>query len=277
MMKRQKPSKNKGDKKVKVSKDSSKNLKEQTNLAQVDWKIWLLLGVVVFLIFAVLINVFINVTGDAITGMPTGEEADINKVGIDSNTGIAEVENGQWDEVLRDVTGKQDEVNPTFAVILRGIFGRPVKIQSETAQTTALSAIVLTICVWLLVLLTFSNILGSFSSFSKGISWGIAAVFATIMAQFNWQMKAMLLLARFTGLIGGTLTFIGILAAFVAFFVVNTGLGLIFGPLRTWARNRNTDVAKVRIQNSAEKIAALKVADMKIAKAMEDQEKKNGN
>jgi hypothetical protein len=270
-MKRQKPSKKKSDKSVKPSKDSSKNLKSQTSLSQIDWKIWLLLGVVVFLIFAVLINVFINVNANVITGFDSQE--DPNKVGTDTNTGIAKVENTQWDTVLKDIAGTS-EVNPTFAVILRGIFGRPVKIQSETAQTTALSAIVLTICVWLLVLLTFSNILSSFSSFSKGISWGIAAVFATIMAQFNWQMKAMLFLARFTGIVGGTLTFIGILSAFFGFFVINVG---IIGPLGQWARRRNTNVQKVRIQDSAEKIAALKVADLKIAKAMADEEKKSEN
>lgn len=223
-MKRPKANKKKGDNKVTSTKKSSNKLKKQNGLNQVDWKIWLLLGVVVFLIFAVLVNVFININANAITGMPTGSGGSELKNEVDV------VEKTNWDQVLRDVSGNGDlsTINPVFPTILKAIFGSPVNVKDTSGEqdqgTSALSAIVLTICAWLLVFLTFSDIIGMFSSFSKGISWVVGFILATILAQFNWQMRFIILLSKILNITGTSLVFIGLLFSFLAFALLNLGI-----------------------------------------------------
>jgi drug/metabolite transporter superfamily protein YnfA len=267
MMKKPKANKKKVDHKKISSKISSKK-SEKTYLQQVDWRIWAILGVVVLLIFAILLNVLINVNGRVITGM-----TDAPIKGNTNGSSDGRVQEGTWEETLNSMTwtNSKKDVNPVFPTILRAIFGPPVKIRTGESETnSAISAIILTVCAWLLIFLTFSDIISSFSSFSKGVSWGIGAIFATIMAQFNWQVAAMIWISSITGIAGGLLVGTGIIGAFAAFFVSNWGIT----KFKKWAVQRKALItaSNIRAQGAKYK-SALGILGMLGNQAAKDSKK----
>ncbi len=123
-----------------------------------------------------------------------------------------------------------NRLNHIFPTIFRFIFGQPYKIEG----VEDVSVLILTIAVWLLVFLTFGDIISTFSSFKKWISWIISLLIAIIIAQFNFQVRFVLFLSRVFSMAASTAVFVGLGGAFFAFVVVNLGLW----NLRKWILHR---------------------------------------
>src|SRR5438105_1032101 len=71
-----------------------------------------------------------------------------------------------------------------FEKVCRYLFGPDVSVGND-----ALSAAIITIALWILVFVTFSDIISTFSTFSKPISWIIGGLIAIIAANLGWSLK----------------------------------------------------------------------------------------
>ncbi len=284
-MKKPKASKKKIAHSVKVSK-TSKISKKKDKTQIVDWRIWVILGVVVLLIFAVLINLLININGKVITGMtqmdprtddgtlrsseaptyaPTPDPVTTSTpIPSEVKSGDNSVEVTDWDTIFRQISwlkkeGAAGNTNPVFVTLFQIIFGSPIQVKnvSQSLNTAAFSAITLTLCGWLIVFLTFSDVISSFSTFSKPIAWGIGFALSTILAQFNWQMGLIVWLSKFLNITGSILVFAALFVSFVAFFLVNLGIPQLSGLLlmRRATMTAHKELAKGK--NIAGTIAAL--------------------
>ncbi len=232
----------KANKKRVVKKVNSSKIPKQKNKKQIDSRVWILIGIIVFLSLAVLFNIFSNINGNVITGMPAAEVKTLTP------------EEGNWDDVLTQITwfnlNRDKGINPFIPNVLQGLFGDPVILPGSTSSH--ISAIVLTLCAWLLVFLTFSDVIRTFSSFTPGISLGIGFILATILAQFNWQVSLIIWLSKVLNITGSLLVFIGLGAAFFAFFATNAGLS----KFNQWAMNRKSMMAAGIIKNQGNIYAA---------------------
>ncbi len=104
------------------------------------------------------------------------------------------------------------------------------------------SAIVITLSVFVLLLVTFGDIISVFSTFSPAVSW-IAGVLLAVIAA---NLKAIVvILSFFIGIfsfLGGLAVLVGLGGAFAAFIGVNLGIGR-FGP---WIMRRRAMIVAHR-------------------------------
>jgi hypothetical protein len=274
-MKKGKRGKSKISSSKKLNKSPSINTKKEKKKFIFDWKIWILLGLVVILTLVILVNSFFNLNGNVITGNDVNQNA-LFKLQTDNSLPVETpttepivLELTEWDNILN---GLEIDANPVFAIALRAILGQPVQITSATAFSTAVSACVLTLCVWLLIFITFANVLRDFSSFSKYVCYVLGFLFATIMVQFNWQVKLIGLLASITGTAGMSLFFVVILSAFALFFIANVG---IFPKLAKVIKKSNTARKAASIEAAGTKIAQLRKSELEMVRSMEQGEEKD--
>jgi len=211
-----KKAKNKSVKKSSSSKSKASNKKEvKDNKPKLKTFFEnnkpIVIGTLIFLVLlAILLTVQLNSTGKVITGMAEGTPVD-------------------WAKTF-GITTSPTRLNNVFPTFFKWIFGQPYTIEG----VSDVSVLILTIAVWLLIFLTFSDIIATFSSFHKWISWTIGFLIAVIIAQFNWQVKFILFLSKVFTMTAATALFIGLGAAFFAFLVVNLGLW----NLRKWILHR---------------------------------------
>jgi len=99
-------------------------------------------------------------------------------------------------------------------------FGNPANV-----ATTDVANIVILIAMWLLIFITFGDIIATFSTFSPWVAW-VSAALLTIIGSNIGLIKTIVygLTALFVGL-GAAAVYVGFGAAFVAFIAVNLGLG----------------------------------------------------
>jgi hypothetical protein len=281
-------------KSVKNSTTSSKNFKQKNKSKdkpqKIDWRIWVILGVVVLLIFAILINLLININGNAITGMSQFQADDSSGSGFSSSSDTTSTstsptpktsdvgvpQKGSWDNVLGQMAwftkNKASGLNPVIPNVLQGIFGDPVELPGSSSAH--ISAIVLTLCAWLLVFLTFSDIIASFSSFNKGIAFALGAIFATIMAQFNWQVGLMIWFSKVLNISGSLLVFIVLGAAFFAYVVSSLGLS----KFKEWVVRRKAMIVAAKVSSQGEVYTqALGILGMLGNQALKDKKKSDKN
>ncbi len=87
-----------------------------------------------------------------------------------------------------------------------------------------MSALIVIICMWLMMILIFGDIFRNFSSLSDNISWIIGLLLAIAAANLQMLQKfAATATALFAGL-GALASFAGLFASFIAFFVAEWGL-----------------------------------------------------
>lgn len=107
-----------------------------------------------------------------------------------------------------------------FANVMQYIFGQPVSYEG----INAISAGIVTIAVWLLLFITFSDIISTFSTFNKYVSWGIGLLIGIIAANIGVITKVTIALTGALAVFGTFAIYIGLGAAFVAFIFANLGL-----------------------------------------------------
>jgi len=115
--------------------------------------------------------------------------------------------------------------------VFRYIFG---DLEAVTFTNDAISAAVVTIAVWLMIFITFSDIFTNFSTFSTPVSWGIGFLLAVIAANFNAPVVLIAWLSSFFVSLGVIAVYVGLGAAFVVFLLINLGVSSA-GP---WIKNR---------------------------------------
>src|SRR3989344_4570053 len=104
----------------------------------------------------------------------------------------------------------------------------------QLGATNAVSAGIIIIALWLLILVTFANIISDFSTFSKTTSWIVAFCLAVIAANSGLIAG---LAAAVTGvfvIFGVASVYVGLAAAFIVFIALNWGLK----DLGSWMKER---------------------------------------
>ena len=136
-----------------------------------------------------------------------------------------------------DTTSKEiSEIFPNLAFMsyFGYVFGEiPQFLIDKTSET---SAFIVMLALWFLIFITFGDILTTFSTFSKEVSWAIGLVIAIIAANLNWIINFAVFAVGIFAFLGTLAVFVGMFAAFAAFVVVNWGIGR-FGP---WIIRRRT-------------------------------------
>jgi hypothetical protein len=152
---------------------------------------------IVFLLVA-FSNVQTGVTGSVITGYD-----------VSPGTSYITVQAGDWYSLLG---------SSPFANVLQYVFGTPIQL------TGIVSSIIVTIAVWLLLFFTFGDIIASFSSFHKWVSWTIGGLLTLIMANLGFVVGLVIAFTKLLAVVGIASVYAGLGAAFIAFMLANIGI-----------------------------------------------------
>ena len=106
-----------------------------------------------------------------------------------------------------------------WTLSLNYIFGNLAKVTPNNTNNA-----VITIAVWLLILITFGDIFASFSTFSKGVSWGAATLIGIIAANMGFATNIIAWTTGVFAALGAAAVYVGLGGAFLAFIVVNLGI-----------------------------------------------------
>jgi len=155
---------------------------------------------VTFLAMVFLLVAFNNsqITGNVITGHDT--------IVVQSPEGT--VTTTTWNSVAPE------------ASFLVYVFGEPVSVFGSSV----VSSIIVTIAVWLLLFVTFGDIISSFSTFHRWVSWVIGFLLALIAANIGLVVKVVVWAVGIFSFVGAASVFVGLGSAFVAFILVNLGV-----------------------------------------------------
>jgi hypothetical protein len=136
-----------------------------------------------------------------------------------------------------------------------------------------LSPIILTAAIWLLILVTFSDIFATFSSFSQGVSYVIAFCLATIAANLQWTIKLLTIISGAFLFAGTAAVFVGLFASFVSFVFINWGLMDFKGWLLSRRLLMAADEAAAKEAAGGKKISGVVKGFTEIGKSLKDAEK----
>jgi hypothetical protein len=126
------------------------------------------------------------------------------------------------DVVVDKTTTGFDAVIGTPGVVLNYIFGGiPNFLIGAVGQT---SALVITLCAFVLIFLTFGDVIEVFGSFSRPVAWASAFLIAVIAANLKGIVVLVGAAVGLFAFLGSISIFVGLGAAFFAFLVVNLGL-----------------------------------------------------
>lgn len=115
----------------------------------------------------------------------------------------------------------------------------------------AISAAVVTIAVWLMVVFTFGDIFANFTTFSKPVAWIVGLLVGIIAANINLNVVIIAGLVSMLAWAGTLAVWLALGAAFLAFIVVNLGLSK-FAP---WIMRRKAMMAAAESEAGGTKLA----------------------
>ncbi len=117
--------------------------------------------------------------------------------------------------------------------------------------------------IWLILFVTFSDILVSFSAFSnKAVGWIVGGAITIIAANLGLVQRIALFFIEFTAIFGTIAVFIGIFTAFLAFLAISIG----GGKMSSWALERRMNILAHQGQGQlTQGIQALRGAGREIA------------
>jgi hypothetical protein len=126
----------------------------------------------------------------------------------------------------------------TSEAVAEYVFGIKDSIQFQGANLTPYATLIIFLMIWLIIFVTFGDIIETFSSFNPSIAWLIAFCLATI-AGFSGiyegpTSKAIIWLASW----GAWAVAIGIFFSFIVFILVETGAAGLSQKLRMAIMNR---------------------------------------
>lgn len=188
-------------KNYKVDKKAIEEAIKKQNRNNWLWII-IILGILV-LTFIALVGFESSLSGNAINGQVTAA--------------ISPVSNGaftSWSSLI--------STQPLLSGAFTYIFGAPISAASFGISDA--SSAIITIAAWLLLFVTFSDIIATFSSFTKWIAWVMGLLIAVIAANFGFVVSIMAWATAIFSALGAVAVYVGLGAAFVAFIAVNFGL-----------------------------------------------------
>ena len=112
--------------------------------------------------------------------------------------------------------------------------GTLLEINSGSMTLTAYAATVVFLMIWLIIFVTFGDIIASFSSFSEVVSWVIAFCLATITAMTGGINGMVLGMTRVFVGFGTWAIYIALAASFIVFLLVELGITPAIG----WIKGR---------------------------------------
>ena len=152
----------------------------------------------------------------------------------------------------------------SFGYIPHYIFGQPTD-----AGPNDISNMIITVAIWLLIVITFGDIISTFSSFSKGVSWSVAVLVAIIASNMGIMTGIIALLTSIFAFAGLAAVYVALLAAFVVFIAINLGLW----RLNKWIIQRRMMMKAATAEAGGTTIAGAIAGLGKIEKALEEQGK----
>lgn len=133
-------------------------------------------------------------------------------------------------------------------------------IDATTGQGLGLSAyaiIVTYLMLWLIIFVTFGDIIETFSSFDPTIAWTIAFCLSTIMAMVGGIRGGVLTMTTWFIWAGTAAVYVALGFAFVLFLLVETGIA----PVANWAKknmqNKTSAKAEIKTMKAASMIKNL--------------------
>ncbi len=139
---------------------------------------------------------------------------------------------GQWGDALK-VVGKY-------------VFGVNENLTTQYvtgAGTLTSAAVVITaIMLWIIIFVAFGDIIETFGALSKAVSWIIAFALGVIAALTGFIGYGVIWLTTAFLWAGAAATFLGLLAAFIVFIIVNLGSS----KLSAWAARRRAGILAAR-------------------------------
>ena len=148
----------------------------------------------------------------------------------------------------------------SFGTVLKYLFGSMTNVSGN-----AISNMIVTVAVWLLILITFGDIISTFSTFSSKVSWMIAFLVAVIAANLGWMTGIIAALTGLFAFVGLAAVYVGLGAAFFAFIVIN--LGLV--KFKQWIINRRAMATAATEVAGGKKLAGTITGLGEMGKAME--------
>jgi len=190
---------------------------------------FILIGLICFLFLLLILltsTLFKNVTGNVVTEYSTLSFNNAKGLSlVPEDNSLTEIPNpATSSEIIRAKWSYEGKSDSLFGILLGVIFGNPIIITTAGASTNIYSGMVVVIAVWLLLFVTFSDIISTFSTFNKGVSWITGFLIAIIAAQMNLLIGAVKWSAGAFAVLGSFAVFVGLGAAFLAFIAVNLGL-----------------------------------------------------
>jgi len=110
------------------------------------------------------------------------------------------------------------------------IFG-PIPNYLQEVTTNKFGPLIIVFAVWFLIFLTFADVIATFGTFSKEVSWGVGALITIIAANLKGTVYITLLFTTVFATLGLLGIFAGLFSAIVVFFIVNWGIGSAGGWL----------------------------------------------
>lgn len=141
--------------------------------------------------------------------------------------------------------GAWDKVG-SMGTVLQYIFG-----PATSVTTNDISNMIITVAVWVLVAITFGDIIATFSTFSKWVSWTTAVLIGIIAANLH-ALTA--IIAVMTGIFAGLgifAVYVGLGTAFVVFLLVNLGISSAGG----WIMKRKAMQKAVTAESGGKSLA----------------------
>ena len=224
--------------KKKVS-GSKKNSKEKFFSSWFKEKKFLLLVAALIILIALIICIISTINSN-ITGLAVGVSA----------KGASSVESGDWLSLID---------SQTFGKFLQYTFGETI----EYGGISEISAAIITVAIWLLFFLTFSDIIATFSSFSKWVSWLVGLLLAIIAANMGFIIKLAAVLTGIFAFLGTLAIFAALGAALFAFVAVNLGMWKVRG----WILKRKAMMSAAKQEAGGAKLAGTLSAIDKISEA----------
>jgi len=146
-----------------------------------------------------------------------------------------------------------------WSTILNLLFG-PLAAVTPLVTSNA----VITVAVWLLIFVTFGDIISTFSTFREWVSWTTAFLIGVIAANLGAAAGT---IAFFTGLfaaLGAIAVYVGLGAAFFAFIAVNLGLR----GWKRWIIRRRAMMEAATSEAGGDKLAGTIKGLGKVGKAL---------
>ncbi|MEK6855693.1 MAG: hypothetical protein AABX66_00895 [Nanoarchaeota archaeon] len=149
---------------------------------------------------------------------------------------------------LEEIANLSEEIITQITSIIKTLakylFGSPTTLVSDPT-----SALIISVAIWLLITVTFGDILSSFSAFSKRTSWIIAGLMGIISANLGLSNKIITATTGVFTSFGIYAIYIGLGTAFIVFIIVNLGITQA-GP---WIMKRKMmiEASKAEIETEA--------------------------